>query len=98
MSADNRLGRRQPHVEEDERFLRRFVIPEEGRASFSPDPSLRPCNRLRTIRGFAATAMPDPDWWLALWPEPERVLAALGVRANMAIEVVLEFHVEAIGR
>lgn len=32
---------------------------------------------------FAATAMPDPDWWEALWPEPERVVAALGVGAAM---------------
>ena len=28
---------------------------------------------------FAATAMPDPDWWQALWSEPEKVFAALGV-------------------
>lgn len=30
-------------------------------------------------RSFPATAMPDPDWWLALWPHPAEVLAALGV-------------------
>jgi phage terminase small subunit len=38
MGADNRLGRRQPHVEEDESFLRRFVIPEEDRASLTTAP------------------------------------------------------------
>jgi SAM-dependent methyltransferase len=35
---------------------------------------------------FPATAMPDPDWWSALWPEPAVVLAALGV--TPASEVV----------
>jgi SAM-dependent methyltransferase len=34
---------------------------------------------------FAATAMPDPDWWQALWPEPEKVLFALGVRSSMDV-------------
>jgi len=29
---------------------------------------------------FPATAMPDPDWWEVLWPEPDEVLAALGAR------------------
>jgi SAM-dependent methyltransferase len=28
---------------------------------------------------FPATAMPDPDWWLALWPQPGQVLADLGI-------------------
>ena len=32
---------------------------------------------------FPATAMPDADWWQALWPHPHQVLAALGVRAEM---------------
>lgn len=27
---------------------------------------------------FPATAMPDPDWWEALWPRPGEVVAALG--------------------
>lgn len=35
-------------------------------------------------RFFPATAMPDPDWWEVLWPEPEQVLARLGVREPMA--------------
>jgi len=35
---------------------------------------------------FPATRMPDPDWWQALWPQPQRVLAALGIRPD--IEVV----------
>ena len=28
---------------------------------------------------FPATAMPDPDWWEALWPRPGEVLAELGL-------------------
>jgi SAM-dependent methyltransferase len=32
---------------------------------------------------FPATAMPDPDWWGALWPEPEKILVALGIRPEM---------------
>jgi len=28
---------------------------------------------------FPATAMPDPDWWQALWPRPGKVLAELGI-------------------
>ena len=37
-----------------------------------------------TLTGFfSATGMPDPDWWQALWPEPQQVLAALGVRPDM---------------
>ena len=32
---------------------------------------------------FPATVMPDPDWWQALWPRPDEVLAALGVRSDM---------------
>jgi SAM-dependent methyltransferase len=34
---------------------------------------------------FPATAMPDPDWWQALWPEPQQVLAAIGIRAHMEV-------------
>ncbi len=32
---------------------------------------------------FPATAMPDPDWWDALWPKPNQVLTALGVRPDI---------------
>jgi len=39
-----------------------------------------------TLPGFfPATAMPDPDWWQALWPRPQKVLAALGVRPDMEV-------------
>ena len=40
-----------------------------------------------TTRGgfFPATAMPDPDWWQALWPKPQQVLAALGIRPDMKV-------------
>jgi SAM-dependent methyltransferase len=34
---------------------------------------------------FPATAMPDPDWWQALWPDPGHVVAALGVAAGMEV-------------
>jgi hypothetical protein len=34
---------------------------------------------------FAATAMPDPDWWQALWPEPEKVFAALGIPSGLEV-------------
>jgi ubiquinone/menaquinone biosynthesis C-methylase UbiE len=37
-----------------------------------------------TIPGFfPATAMPDPDWWEALWSRPEETLAELGVQSCM---------------
>ena len=32
---------------------------------------------------FPATAMPDPDWWQALWPDPLNVLETVGIRAGM---------------
>lgn len=28
---------------------------------------------------FPASGMPDPDWWQALWPDPEGVLRRLGI-------------------
>jgi SAM-dependent methyltransferase len=28
---------------------------------------------------YPATAMPDPEWWEALWPRPGGVVAALGI-------------------
>jgi ubiquinone/menaquinone biosynthesis C-methylase UbiE len=32
---------------------------------------------------FPATAMPDAEWWRALWPDPARVLAEMGVAPGM---------------
>lgn len=32
---------------------------------------------------FQATGMPDPDWWEALWSDPARVLAQLGLLPGM---------------
>ena len=29
---------------------------------------------------FPTAAMPDPDWWQALWPRPGEVLAKLGIQ------------------
>ena len=34
---------------------------------------------------FPATVMPDPDWWQALWPDPEGVIRTLGVRPGMTV-------------
>ena len=39
-----------------------------------------------TLPGFyPATAMPDSDWWEALWPQPKQVLAALGIQRDMEV-------------
>jgi ubiquinone/menaquinone biosynthesis C-methylase UbiE len=32
---------------------------------------------------FPATAMPDPDWWRALWPDPAKVLREMGAEPGM---------------
>ena len=38
----------------------------------------------RMIVGFfPATTMPDADWWQALWPDPAKVLAEMGVEPGM---------------
>ncbi len=34
---------------------------------------------------FPATLMPDRDWWLALWPDPDAIIAALGIDAGTAV-------------
>jgi ubiquinone/menaquinone biosynthesis C-methylase UbiE len=34
---------------------------------------------------FPATAMPDPEWWEALWPRPREVLAGFGVDPGMEV-------------
>ena len=34
---------------------------------------------------FPATVMPDPDWWQALWPDPEGIIRDLGVRPGMTV-------------
>lgn len=34
---------------------------------------------------YAATAMPDRDWWRTLWPDPEGMLRALGIRPEMKV-------------
>lgn len=39
-----------------------------------------------TLEGFfAASAMPDRDWWAALWPDPGEVLRALGIGPGMTV-------------
>jgi ubiquinone/menaquinone biosynthesis C-methylase UbiE len=38
------------------------------------------------IQGFfRATGMPDADWWQALWPQPGKVLADLGIEPHMEV-------------
>lgn len=34
---------------------------------------------------FEATAMPDRDWWSALWPDPMGTLRALGIEPAMTV-------------
>lgn len=34
---------------------------------------------------FPATAMPDADWWKALWPDPRSTLIQMDVQAGMAV-------------
>ncbi|MBK9019182.1 MAG: class I SAM-dependent methyltransferase [Sulfuritalea sp.] len=34
---------------------------------------------------FPATLMPDRDWWLALWPDPDATIAVLGIDAGMTV-------------
>jgi SAM-dependent methyltransferase len=34
---------------------------------------------------FPATSMPDRDWWAELWPRPQDVLAAVGIRPEMTV-------------
>jgi ubiquinone/menaquinone biosynthesis C-methylase UbiE len=39
-----------------------------------------------TIPGFfEGTAMPDPGWWEALWPDPAKVLLDVGIRPGMDV-------------
>jgi len=34
---------------------------------------------------FYATLMPDDDWWSELWPDPEKVLRAVGIKPEMQV-------------
>ncbi len=34
---------------------------------------------------FPATSMPDAGWWQALWPDPEKVVAQMGVQPGMVV-------------
>ena len=39
-----------------------------------------------TVPGFfPATAMPDANWWQALWPDPQQILTSLGIRREMEV-------------
>ena len=47
---------------------------------------MHPVTNDTTLPGFfPATAMPDEDWWQALWPEPKQIIAALGIRPDMDV-------------
>ncbi len=37
------------------------------------------------VGSFPSTAMPDGDWWHALWPDPARVLVEMGVQPGMVV-------------
>jgi SAM-dependent methyltransferase len=40
----------------------------------------------RMIFGFfPATSMPDADWWQALWPDPAKVVAQMGVQPGIVV-------------
>jgi len=48
---------------------------------------------------FPATAMPDSDWWHALWPQPDYVVAAIGITAGLSLTQVVEpppYHYAAV--
>jgi ubiquinone/menaquinone biosynthesis C-methylase UbiE len=34
---------------------------------------------------FPATTMPDAEWWQALWPDPVKVLAEMGIAPGMIV-------------
>lgn len=36
-------------------------------------------------RLFPATGMPDRNWWHALWPDPDGVIEALGIKPGMTV-------------
>ena len=38
---------------------------------------------------YPATLMPDADWWNALWPSPDEVLAALGMAQGIDLAIDL---------
>ncbi len=38
-----------------------------------------------SVRFFPATVMPDRDWWQALWPDPDGVVAALRIERGMSV-------------
>lgn len=34
---------------------------------------------------FEGTGMPDTEWWAALWPDPVKVLAQVGIKQHMTV-------------
>lgn len=50
--------------------------------------ALTPKRKLFTMLSeqlFRATAMPDPDWWQALWPQPYTVISTLKIKPDMQV-------------
>ena len=39
----------------------------------------------RIIKIFPATAMPDPQWWHALWPDPNATVSRLGIHEGLEV-------------
>jgi len=47
-----------------------------------------------TIPGFfQGTAMPNPGWWGALWPDPAKVVKDVGVRPGMHVWLGMDWDV-----
>lgn len=42
-------------------------------------------NIMSTSEYFPATAMPDTEWWSALWPDPRSVLQDLGLTSGLSV-------------
>lgn len=42
-------------------------------------------NIMSTSEYFPATAMPDTEWWSALWPDPQSVLQDLGLASGQSV-------------
>ena len=45
---------------------------------------------------FQGTGMPDPGWWEALWPEPAKVLADVGVKPATELRMTPEATIAAV--
>src|SRR6185312_5765918 len=70
-------------LEQRHRGDRRLPRPRAASRALTARPRM-------TLPGFyPATVMPDADWWNALWPAPDKVLAALGVERGIGLAIDL---------